>query len=309
VKRGRIILCAAIFAVAEALAILYALQTTPRKHEPPPRCEIRLGVVAAISQNRSFEEWNGFLSDFSKKYDCNIKPYFANSHEEAICGLVNGSLDLLYTNPAVFISLNNRHKLKAWLYHKLSRREKDQMRAILVSAKPVQYINGTKGFRITFTDPNSMTGCIVPTRYLEEKLPCKIQDWFSSISYAHNESSAFESLLNGESDLAACDNRSLEEAIARYGEKARELHAVWMSLSLPENVICSLESLSPMIAEKLKAAKESLSSHPLREEFLTEKSMVFVPPDYPFLEGLASLQRYLEGPKTAQPKIPATKPE
>ncbi len=308
-KSSRVILCAAGFAVVEALAIIYAMWPALFKQAQVHKCEIRLGIVAAVSKTRSFQEWEAFLDDFSKSFDCSVKPYFANSHEEAISGLVNGSLDLLYANPAVFISLNNKYKLKAWLYHRLSRREKDQMRAILVCSKPVSYITGTKGLRMTFTDPNSMTGCIVPMRFLEEKLPCKPAEWFSSVSYAHSEAAAFESLLADETDIVACDNRSLEDALSRHGERAKGLQPIWMSISLPENVICSLDILPEEMAGKLKRAREEISSRPLREEFLTERSMVFLPPDHSFNESLTALQRYLEGPKTAQPKIPATKPE
>ncbi len=196
-NRNRLAVCAALFAVAETLAILYAIWSSPSANVPGARGEIRIGIVPAISRNRSAEQWEGLIKDFNGKLDCPLSPYFANSHEEAISGLLNGSLDLLYTNPAVFISLNAARKLRPWLYHKVSKKEKELLRAVLVSAKPAAVITDTKGFRLTFTDPNSMTGCIVPLRFIEGKLPVGLSEWFSGISYAHSDASAFEALLDG----------------------------------------------------------------------------------------------------------------
>lgn len=309
-NRNRLAVCAALFAVAETLAIIYALWSSPCANAPAARGEIRIGVVPAVSRNRSSEQWEGLIKDFNEKLDCPLSPYFANSHEEAISGLLNGSLDLLYTNPAVFISVNATRKLRPWLYHKVSRKEKELLRSVLVSAKPAAVITDTKGFRLTFTDPNSMTGCIVPLRFIEGKLPPGLSEWFSGISYAYSDSAAFEALLDGRTDLIACDRLALEEAIALYGDKAKGLNIVWMSLALPENLVCSIDAIPSLPEEsrnKLLDACKELSMHKPREEFLTEKSMTFLPIDHSYTESLSSLERYLRGaaaPPPAESHLP-----
>ncbi len=306
-KRRWLLLGAAVFAVIEALAILYAVWPALTKREIVLRPEIRLGVIAAPPLESAQEEWLSFASSFSEKHGCLMRVYFASSEEEAAAGLLNGSLDILYSDTACFLELNGKAKLKIWLYHRLSKRERERMRSVLVCSKPISYISESKGMRLTFSGSGSMTGRTVPSRHLEEKLPCKTQEWFSSVDSAGSEEEAVDALLNDKSDIVACSDISLESLMDKAGAKAQSLKRIWISMPLPENVLCSMESLGGKAAEKLAEASEEIKSSKLKEEFLTARSMVFLPPDHSFIELRNALQRFLEGPRAAKSKTPVSK--
>lgn len=306
-KRRWLLLGAAVFAVVEALAILYAVWPALVRKTVVQRPEIRLGVVSLPPLDGAKEEWESFAAGFGEKYGCSLRPYFANSSEEAASGLLNGSLDLLYTDAANFLELNGRAKLKTWLYHRLSKKERERMRAVLVCAKPISYISESRGMRLIFSGEGSMTGRTVPSRFLEEKLPCKAQEWFSSISYAQDEEDAIESLMAGKSDIVACSDIALEARLEKSSASETPLKRIWISMPLPENVICSLESLPKPAAEAMALAVSEIGATKLKEEFLTARSMVFLPPDHSFLELKSSLQRFLEGPRAARSRTPVSK--
>ncbi len=308
-KRRNLLLGAALFAVVEALAILYAVWPALMRKEPARHTEIRLGVSAIPPLDRDIEDaWTNFASDFSRKYGCALKPYFASSSEELASGLINGSLDLVYMDAANFLELNGRAKLKLWFYHRLAKRELDRLRAVLVCVKDIPHISESKGLRLSFSGRNSMTGHIVPGRFLDEKLPAKAKDWFSSITTAPDEDAAFAALLSGRADVVAACAISLDSLDERLSkEQIERMKTLWISMPLPENVLCSPESLSPQAKDVLASASAQITSTKLREEFLSARSMVFLPPDYSFLELKNKLQSFLEGPKAARSKTPVSK--
>ena len=306
-KRSWLLLGVAAFAVVEALAILYAVWPALNRKEIVHLPELRLGVVSIPPLDHAEKEWESFAETFGKNYKCSLRPYFANSDEEAASALLNGSLDLIYTDTAGLMELNAKAKVKVWFYHRLSKRERERLRSVLVCAKPISYISESKGMRITFSGANSMTGHAVPTRYLEEKLPAKIQDWFSSVSTASSEKEAFHSLLAGETDIVAACDLDLDDDIEGNGASEDGLKRLWVSMPLPENVLCSRENLPENLAERLADASAKIMTLKLREEFLYARSMVFLPPDHSFLDLRNSLQRFLEGPRAAKSKTPVSK--
>lgn len=306
-KRRWLLLGAAAFAIVEALAILYAVWPALTKRETAQRPEIRLGIIEIPPLANARAEWKSFAEGFGEKYGCVLHLYFASSDEEATAGLLHGSLDLIYTDAASFLELNGQVKLKTWLYHRLSKRERERMRSVLVCSKPISYISESKGMRLTFSGNGSMTGKTVPVKYLEERLPCKIQEWFPSMSDARNEEAAFNALLSGDTDIIACSDISLDTEIERTGAKPEDFRRIWVSMPLPENVICSLESLGEPAAEKLSLACGKIMSMKFKEEFLTARSMVFLPPDHSFLEPRLALQRFLEGPRSSKSRTPLSK--
>ena len=300
-------MAAAVFAVVEALAILYAVWPALNRREVEQRPEIRIGIVETPPLEQAREEWASFTESFSEKYKCSLRPYFASSDEEAASGLLNGSLDLIYTDTASFLELNGKAKLKVWLYHRLSKRERERMRSVLVCGKPISYISDSKGMRLTFSGNGSMTGRTVPARYLEEKLPCKIQEWFSSVVDAPDEETAFNSLIKGDTDIVACSDISMDSQLEKAGDNSHSFKRIWISMPLPENVICSLESLGSPAADTMAGAATQIMSLKLKEEFLTARSMVFLPPDHSFTEPSLALQRFLEGPRAAKSRTQVSK--
>ena len=153
-----------------------------------------------------------------------------------------------------------------------------------------------------------MTGHLIPSRFLEEKLPAKAQDWFSSLDTAPSEGAAFSAMLEGRTDIVAACALSLDTlAGSLTQEQLARLKTLWISIPLPENVLCSLESLPETPSSILASASAQIMSTKLKEEFLSARSMVFLPPDQSYLELKNKLQSFLEGPRAAKSKTPISK--
>jgi len=305
VKRKRIILLLVIFGVLEVFAIAYAVWPMLNYKKTVHSKEIRLGIVPDISKAHSEKEWETFLDVFKDEKSFKIRPYFANSYDEAIKGFIAGSLDMLYINPAVFIDLKNQYNAKALVYRRFPKREKDKNRSALIAREGVKYIDDTKGLRISFTDMSSLTGYIMAEHYLKEKLQVnKLTDWFSEVSFSGSEYLSFEKFKDKSTDIIAVNLMDLAEYSKVSGEdaKATTLVPFWISMALPEHLIC-LSSASKYYKnnEFLENFKNTLwmDSKKVyqRSEMIDGNLVTFEPVDYNFNEKLENLRKFLENPR------------
>lgn len=302
-KRKRIILLLLIFGVLEAFAIAYAVWPILTHKKTIHQKEIRLGIVPDISKAHSEKEWETFLDVFKDEKSFRIRPYFANSYDEAIKGFIAGSLDMLYINPSVFIGLKDQYNAKALVYRRYAKYEKDKNRAALITKEGVKYVDDTKGLRISFTDKSSLTGYVMPERYLRDKLQIdKITDWFSEVTFSGNEYLSFEKLLDGSTDVIAVNSMNLAAYSKASGEGSKTtLIQLWISIALPEPMIC-LSSASKYYKneEFLENFKNTLwmDSKKVHQhsEFISSSVMTFEPVDFNFNEKLENLKKLLENP-------------
>ena len=109
-----------------------------------------MGIIPEASKKTCKKQWEVFFNRFNNETKYKIIPYYANSYDEAIEGFKYGSLDLLYINPATFLTLRRNYNAKAILYHKIPPKETNQLRAILVAGKNTGFINQTKKQKLTF---------------------------------------------------------------------------------------------------------------------------------------------------------------
>jgi len=301
VKRNRIIFFASLFIVLESIAVVIALWPVFFYEKKPRPCELRLGIIPEVSKGTSRKEWEKFFESLSGETDYVIQPYYANSSEEAMRGFSSGSLDMLYVNAALFLELKKNKSAEALLYHKMPDEQKNKNRAALVSSGELKYISETKGLRISFTDRYSITGYMVPFKYLKDKLRTEPDKWFAEVSYTSNEQQAIEKLRKGETDIIAVSLLTLDSFLAEAG-KDSDLRwaALWVSFQLPEPVIC-VSSASPFLkSEALNKLKKFLWNASKKREQVGQSfnmmSLSFEPVDFAYSERLEALRKFMEAP-------------
>lgn len=307
-KRNRIIFFASFFIVLELAAVAIALWPVFFYEKKVRPCELRLGIIPEISKGTSRKEWEKFFESLSGETGYVIQPYYSNSCEEAMSGFVSGSLDMLYVNAALFLELKKGESAEALLYHKMPDEQKNKNRAALVSKEKLKYISDTKGLRIAFTDKYSITGYMVPSKYLRDKLKTEPDKWFAEVNYTGNEQQSLEKLRRAETDIIAVNLLTLENFLAGEGRDADlKWSAIWVSFQLPEPVIC-VSSASPFLkSEALNKLKiflwnASKKRHQEGQSF-NMMSLAFEPVDFAYNERLDTLRKFMGTSLNNKPDI------
>ena len=298
-----IIVYAAIFILVESAAVFYAVYSAKAlaAEQFRPIQVIRIGILPDVSQKYSRKFWRSFVNLFKDESDGFIvEPYFAHSYDELLDGFVNGSLDIIYVNPATFYDLAKDHDLISIACQRLSELDIDKNRSVLVTNKEIDFINQTKGLRLTFVDHFSLTGYIVPYNSLVRSLsPIKVSDWFSEISFAPTKSQAFNNMINGETDIVATDKLALMRIVNYLQYSDVGLKELWVSRTMPESLLCCFKKFDDDNKEKMKIIRKIILKDSEAKNYVDQKQISFelTKYNYTYEEKLTSLQKYIDNLK------------
>jgi ABC-type phosphate/phosphonate transport system substrate-binding protein len=297
--RSLIIKSVIAFILVEAIAIFYAVfWGAQESHKIIPIRVIRVGIVPDISRKFSMKEWSNFLELFNdNKEHFIIKPYFAHSYDELEVGLLNGSLDFININPALFLKLKKQSQVKALAVRVLSEVNRNKFRSVLVTNTGVEFLSETKGLRITFLNENSLTGYIIPYYYLRRTLNVPdLNDWFAKIEFAPTKAQAMVNMLMGETDIVAFDSYSLAKVVDYLNIDDQSYRKIWVSRLLPTQLLCynsDFEKKNPMIMERIKNQIESNERIINYSKKLKGINFALVEKNNLYKEKMESFSRYL----------------
>jgi len=311
----------------------------PSKIYPKVPYELRVGIMPSVSHEFCKEKWNTFFEQFNgEKTEITVKPFYATSFDELIYGFKNNNLDIIYINAAIFLELQEATKqqdnvdVANLLIHKYSDLETRNNRSVLLSTADSEYISDTEGKRITFTDKKSITGYIIPYKYLTSKMPKNktIENWFSKIDYSLTKDQAVLNLIKkNKTDIIAIDSLTLKEIAENHKNYNNKCKILWRSQPLPENIFCMNMINKKLIdvhidtyedaKKKEKFNKKSdnymnviynfksiiykNNKKTLKYNVLSKQLMLFETPTNQYKEKLEELNKYLKNNKKKQENV------
>ncbi|OGV54741.1 MAG: hypothetical protein A2X49_09720 [Lentisphaerae bacterium GWF2_52_8] len=301
-KRKKIIIALGVFFIVEALAILIAFWPSlfPKRNEP--FIELRIGIVPEVSRAESEKQWSEFYRRLDRSYGLVLHPYYADSAEDAVAGLIHGALDMLYVDPATFIELQKKNTPHAIFYHALSETEKEDARGMLVTTASVNYINETRAMRLSLGDKCSLATFLLPSTWLREKLPGGLDSWFAKVSSVASPKQAIEDLAEGRTDIIAIRRGDFMKALKEGRLQEDKVKLLWVSMRIPENVICYLERPGdPIDPGTLKKMTWMISFKTRQAGSFNQLSMRFEPASYAYMETLLDFKKALDASSNAVP--------
>ncbi|RZS97795.1 phosphate/phosphite/phosphonate ABC transporter substrate-binding protein [Cecembia calidifontis] len=108
----------------------------------------------------------------------------------------------------------------------------------------------SKNLKFSFVDEKSTSGYLFPIKQLESKKLIPIEDQFKTVDFSGNHMKALESILSGESDLAAFGANDLYA----LGKRKDEINILWISDTIPLGPVL----VSKRVEEKVKLVIEDL---------------------------------------------------
>lgn len=111
-------------------------------------------------------------------------------------------------------------------------------------------IKKSKNLKFSFVDEKSTSGFMFPIKQLESKKLIPLEEHFKSIDFSGNHMKALESILSGDSDLAAFGANDLHA----LGKRKEEINILWISDNIPLGPVL----VSRTIEERVKQEIEDL---------------------------------------------------
>jgi len=221
---------------------------------------LRLGIIPNHSKRKSRTIWEPTVTKLTKDSYFHIMPYYSNSYEEAIYGILSGSLDLLLVNSVVFEKMKDKFEIKPILLENLQDNVDDN-RTVLVCRSDLNknYISQTKGLKISFVDQYSLSGFLTANDFLKKKINVPVEEWFSKVSYAGTHHQALLNLISGLTDVISVNYLLLKHSMNDMGYAEDSIQILWMSQSLPESVLCGRSDLDEIVKKNVIKLLENFS--------------------------------------------------
>ncbi len=294
-KLNRVIMILGILLMLDVIAF-GIVAIFDRRFEPIVNVDtIRLGITPDPDRLETEKTIDNFFRVIGHHKDFDLRPCYTTSFNEAIAGFINGTVDLLYINPAYFLYLKKEYNARCVVFQRYSKKEMEYNHAVLLSTKPLKHIAETRGLKIAFTSKYAMGGYLVPRKYLTDNIDQDLDKWFSKIEFTGSNQYSLEAMLEGKMDIMACDLMSITHN-KLYKDNAAKLHILWISPKLPESLICvSIKSLESELYEHsaLDTFANSLWKLSQMETLYNRNSMNFVPVDYEYEQELNKLEKFL----------------
>ncbi len=294
-KLNRVIMILGIFLMLDVIAF-GIVAIFDRRFEPIVNVDtIRLGITPDPDRLETEKTIDNFFRVLSHNKDFDLRPCYTTSFDEAIAGFINGTVDLLYINPAYFLYLKKEYDARGVVFQRYSKQEMEYNHAILLSTKPLKHISDSRGLKIAFTSKYSMGGYLVPHKHLINNINEDLDKWFSKIEFTGSNQYSLEAMLDGKVDIMACDLMSITHN-KLYKRNAAKLHILWVSQKLPESLICvSIKSLESELYSQIALDQfaNSLWKLSRMESLYNRNSMNFVPVNYEYEQELKKLEKFL----------------
>jgi phosphonate transport system substrate-binding protein len=101
-----------------------------------------------------------------------------------------------------------------------------------------------------FTDPNSTSGCLVPSVLFYRDLKTPPEKLFKEVSFSGSHGASILAVKNGKIEVAATNNIDLDRMIEKGAVSKEDFNYIWRSELIPGAPMCGRKDLP----ESLKAA-------------------------------------------------------
>jgi len=244
-KRTATILIALILTVFIAGPAAFAVEKWPSK--------IKVGLIPTEGGADIIKRFKPLMDHFEATLGIEVEPFSASDYAGIITAMAHKHIDFAYFGPKSYVEASARANAQA-LALELDKSGAKGYYGVLISKKGSgirtldQAIKHNKTF--AFTDPNSTSGCLVPSVLFYRDLKTPPEKLFKEVSFSGSHGASILAVKNSKIQVAATNNIDLDRMIEKGAVSKEDFNYIWRSELIPGAPMCGRKDLP----ESLKAA-------------------------------------------------------
>jgi phosphonate transport system substrate-binding protein len=167
--------------------------------------------------------------------------------------MAHNHIDFAYFGPKSYVEASARANAEA-LALELNKDGAQGYYGIIIAKKGSGIDSLEKAIRnnrtFAFTDPNSTSGCLVPSVLFYRDLKTPPEELFKEVSFSGSHGASILAVKNGKVEVAATNNIDMDRMIEKGSVSAEDFEIIWRSELIPGAPMCGRKDLP----ESLKAA-------------------------------------------------------
>ena len=245
-RKGRLVL-----AVALLCSILIAGTAAWAAPEWPDK--IKVGLIPTEGGADIIKRFQPLIDHLKKTLGIEVEPFSASDYAGIITAMAHKHIDFAYFGPKSYVEASARANAQA-LALELNKDGAHGYYGIIITKKGSGINTLEKAIRhdktFAFTDPNSTSGCLVPSVLFYRDLKTPPEELFKEVSFSGSHGASILAVKNGKVDVASTNNIDMDRMIEKGSVSEDDFEIIWRSELIPGAPMCGRKDLP----ESLKAA-------------------------------------------------------
>lgn len=257
--------------------------------------ELEFGVIPAEASQEMVARFAPLVKHLETKLGLKIKTYLGADYAAVVVGMKGGKVDLAYLGPLSYVTAARESGAQAFAKENTIKSGTGNSGVIVSRAdSKIKTTADAKGKTFAFVDPNSASGYLLPMIYFTQTLQVRPEAYFRAVRFGGSHEANIESVIEGEIDVVATDEREIEVAL-RDGEikSAKDLNVLWKSDPIPTAPLVYRKELPASLKAAIRDAVLSFKDTKALERIGLKGFVAATDRDYDPIRNLEEFKRSL----------------
>lgn len=206
--------------------------------------EIKIGVIPTEGGGESKERFQPLGQHLEKSMGIKVEIVSASDYAGVITAMEHGHIDFAYLGPNSYTEAQEKAGAVA-LAMELDVNGNPGYTPIIIAktGSGITSIEQAKGKTFCFTDPNSTSGCLVPSVVFSRDLKLDPGTYFKEVSFSGSHGASVLAVKNGKIDVAATNDLDLGRMIEKGELTKDDVTIIYSGNPLPGSPMCARKDL------------------------------------------------------------------
>ena len=211
--------------------------------------ELRFAVATMVSAEATFSTYRHLVQEVSRSVGRQTRFVLRPSYAEVRRGLEQGEVDVAFVCTGTYVHAMPRKTIKLLVQPQFLEGLEYRSLLIVPAKSSAEKLEDLRGAAMAFTDPESNTGCLVPSAKLAE-MGLDPGSFFCKVAFTGSHDRSIQAVALGLTDAAAVDSLVWESVKAQDPSVADRVRVIWQSepfgpppIVVPANIDPALEKL------------------------------------------------------------------
>jgi phosphonate transport system substrate-binding protein len=215
--------------------------------------KISVGLIPTEGSADIIQRFKPLMNHLESTLGIKVEPFSASDYAGIITAMAHKHIDFAYFGPKSYVEASARANAQA-LAIEVDKSGAKGYYGVIITRKGsgIEKLDQAvgNGFTFAFTDPNSTSGCLVPSVLFYRDLKTPPEKLFREVSFSGSHGASILAVKNGKVDVAATNNIDLNRMAQKGAIAKDDFITIWRSELIPGSPMCARKDLP----ESLKAA-------------------------------------------------------
>jgi phosphonate transport system substrate-binding protein len=211
---------------------------------------LRFAIASMVSAEESWITYKELVDYVAERMGGKASMVLRPSYSDVRRLLEEKKVDLAFVCTGTYIMCSRENSAELLVVPEFKNNFKYQCFFIARADSAIEKIEDLRGKRFAFTDPESNTGCMVPT-WAVRQYGVEPESYFGNIVYTGSHDRSIHAVVDGVTDGAGVDSLVFYSFVKTYPEMKTSLRVIWKSEVFGAPPIIAPKGLEESIEAKL----------------------------------------------------------